>query len=342
MTEVEPFTDKALANVLPDAMIVLDNQANIIWWNLEAKKLFPIRYEKHKNSHINTLLNKSDFDFKIAKQITAPIEISLVGKPPVRISVSLIPYIQDQYLLLAQNITHVYHLEKMRQDFLANVSHELRTPLTVIHGYLETLLEQETEQIKPLKPIFLQMNHQSVRMERLVNDLLLLSRLEVDTPDGHNFQPVAIAPMLRGICRDAETFSLNKQHNIICDIDKNLMVYGVEDELRSAFSNIVINAVKYTPEKGKIHVEWVQENNRAIMRVTDTGIGIAKEHIPRLTERFYRVDRARSRASGGTGLGLAIVKHVLLRHRAKLKITSTLGEGSTFSCIFPGKSIVLR
>jgi len=341
-TELEHTTDRALANVLPDAIVGLDDNAKILWWNLEAKKLFFLNQEKHKNIHINTLLDKNSFDFELAKQITAPIELTLPDRPKVRISVSLIPYVNNQFLLLAKNITHIYHLEKMRQDFLANVSHELRTPLTVIHGYLETLLEQHSEHAKPLQTIFLQMHHQSIRMERLVNDLLLLSRLEVDAPDGHNFQAIAVAPLLAGICRDAKTYSAAQNHDIICEIDNDLMIYGVEDELRSAFSNLVINAVKYTPEKGRIFVRWWQENNKALMRVTDSGIGIAREHIPRLTERFYRVDRARSRASGGTGLGLAIVKHVLIRHRAKLKITSTLTKGSDFTCIFPGKSIVLK
>jgi two-component system, OmpR family, phosphate regulon sensor histidine kinase PhoR len=341
-TTVENVTDKTLANILPDAMIALDANAKILWWNVEAKKLFFLEHTIHDNAHINTLLDKKTFNFSLAKQITAPIELTLPDRPKVHISVSLIPYVNQQFLLLAQNITHVYHLEKMRQDFLANVSHELRTPLTVIHGYLEILLEQKANKNTSLQSIFLQMHHQSIRMERLVNDLLLLSRLEVDAPDGHNFQAIAVAPLLMSICDDARTYSANKHHEIICDFDQNLIIYGIEDELRSAFSNLVINAVKYTPAKGRIYVHWWQEHNQALMRVTDTGIGIASDHIPRVTERFYRVDRARSRASGGTGLGLAIVKHVLLRHRAKLDITSELGKGSQFTCIFPGKSIVLE
>jgi two-component system phosphate regulon sensor histidine kinase PhoR len=223
-------------------------------------------------------------------------------------------------------------LERMRQDFVANVSHELRTPLTVLHGYLETLMEQTKNASK--KKIFEQMQAQTSRMERLVEDLLLLSRLEADTPKEENFKFVDVVSLLQQITKDAEALSANRNHQIFLTADSRVKILGFENELRSVFSNLIFNAVNYTPDQGVIDIRWYHDNQHAIFSVKDSGIGIAPEHLPRITERFYRVDRDRSRSSGGTGLGLAIVKHVLLRHDAQLKIESTPGKGSCFSCVF--------
>ncbi|KPJ68007.1 MAG: ATPase [Coxiella sp. DG_40] len=225
-------------------------------------------------------------------------------------------------------------LEKMRRDFVANVSHELRTPLTVIHGYLETLLEQEYDDAKPWQKIFTQMYQQTTRMENIIEDLLLLSRLESEEK-GQDQKKVIIAQMLRSIYEEAQVLSGESNHHFHLNIDFHLAIYGNKEELRSMISNIIYNAVKYTPANGHIYIDWHRDKNKAYLSIQDTGIGIAQKHIPRLTERFYRVDKARSRASGGTGLGLAIVKHVLLRHNAQLKIASELGKGSTFTCVFP-------
>ncbi len=232
-------------------------------------------------------------------------------------------------------VAHIQHLERMRQDFVANVSHELRTPLTVVHGYLETLLEQEELNKEALKTIFLQMQQQTNRMVNLVENLLLLSRLEHDDLNGQIQQPIPIANLLSLICTEAKQLSNKEDHQIHLEADPALKLMGVEDELRSLFSNIIFNAVKYTPARGEIYVRWYQLKNKAYFTVCDSGIGIAAKHIPRLTERFYRVDKARSRASGGTGLGLAIAKHVLIRHDGKLNIKSQVGKGSAFSCVFP-------
>ncbi len=231
-------------------------------------------------------------------------------------------------------LKRVQHLEKMRQDFVANVSHELRTPLTVIHGYLETLLKEFKDNAH-LEKIFSQMFQQSIRMERLVEDLLLLSRLETDTPNQEDFKPIAVATLLPSIINDAKALSGEENHRITLKADKNLKILGLENELISAFSNLIFNAVNYTPSAGKVEVHWFRDEQYAYFKVSDTGIGIAPEHIERITERFYRVDRDRSRKSGGTGLGLAIVKHILIRHGAKLKIKSVLDEGSCFTCVFP-------
>lgn len=236
-------------------------------------------------------------------------------------------------------INHIQHLERIRQDFVANVSHELRTPLTVMHGYLEILLGQMTEE-HPWQKIFLQMQQQTARMENLVENLLLLSRLESGVDNKTMKQPIAVAKMLLTISKEAEQLSGEALHTITLEADEQLLLRGIEQELHSLFSNIIFNAIKYTPAQGHIAIRWYYENNKAYFEVQDTGIGIAPKHLPRITERFYRVDKDRSRASGGTGLGLAIAKHVLIRHNGKLTVTSELGHGTTFTCIFPKKNLV--
>lgn len=232
-------------------------------------------------------------------------------------------------------------VEKMRQDFVANVSHELRTPLTVILGFTEIMLDQNPPELAPWRDILQQMHDQGQRMEALVNDLLLLSRLETSPIEENDYIPVDVGSILQQIGKDAKTLSGDRQHKIHIDADDNLKITGFDNELRSAFSNLIYNAVNYSPDGGDIWVKWYSEEDKACLSVKDTGIGIAKEHIPRLTERFYRVDKARSREQGGTGLGLAIVKHVLMRHHGHLTIKSVEDQGSEFTCIFD-KIVCLR
>lgn len=228
---------------------------------------------------------------------------------------------------------HINQLERVRSDFVANVSHELRTPLTVLRGYLETFMQKED--VKAYKTIFEQMYQHSVRMENIIDELLLLSRLESEETSQEQQSDLNIPIMLETLAEDARRFSGVKQHIITLQAEPNLHMQGTEGELKSLFSNLIINAVKYTPEHGNIAIQWFEKDNVIVFAVTDTGIGIAEEHIPRLTERFYRVDKARSRESGGTGLGLAIAKHVLMRHHGELSIESEPGKGSTFTCRFP-------
>lgn len=231
---------------------------------------------------------------------------------------------------------HIEHLERVRRDFIANVSHELRTPLTVIRGYLESLLHQDHDGTTQWKKIFLQMYQHCARMENLIDDLLLLSHLETDELESEIQKKIDVPRLLKSLCFDAKNISADKNHIIQLNSDPKLYLDGVEEELKSLFSNIIINAVKYTKPGGRIDIRWYRdEEGHPIFSVQDTGIGIAEEHIPRITERFYRVDKARSRESGGTGLGLAIAKHVLIRHKAQLKIESELNVGSTFTCVFP-------
>ena len=230
---------------------------------------------------------------------------------------------------------HIHQLERIRRDFVANVSHELRTPLTVIRGYLETILQEQSDFPDEYQPIFEQMYQHSVRMENIIGDLLLLSRLESEDPHQEpDREQVKVADLLQTICQDARDLSRDKGHVVELEADAELMIEGVTDELKSLFSNLIVNAVKYTPADGHITVRWYADKGQAVFSVTDTGIGIAQKYIPRVTERFYRVDKARSRDSGGTGLGLAIAKHVLMRHNATLDIDSELGQGSTFRCCF--------
>ncbi|HLB43154.1 MAG TPA: ATP-binding protein [Gammaproteobacteria bacterium] len=237
---------------------------------------------------------------------------------------------------------YIKHLEQVRSDFVANVSHELRTPLTVIQGYLETLIKNKYPDKKTLNKIFVQMYQHSVRMGDIIEDLLLLAHLEGEDHPSDEKNGIIIADILKTIKMDAKNLSGEKKHKITLKADAHVLMNGSESELRSLFSNIIVNAIKYTPHAGRIAIEWGRDKQGCgIFRVSDTGIGIAKEHLPRLTERFYRVDKARSRERGGTGLGLAIVKHVIIRHGGQLEIESIPDKGSTFTCIFPAERITI-
>ena len=228
---------------------------------------------------------------------------------------------------------HIDALERMRKDFVANVSHELRTPLTVMMGYLELLLQQNT--FSPEQYDYLEKVHQQTnRMQKIIEDLLFLSHIELEQVASGSRKIVPVASLLQQVQQNLESLAQKKQQQLSLSVDSELTLLGNADELYSLFANIISNAIKYTGENGVIQVRWFQRDNQAIFEVSDTGIGIAAEHIPRLTERFYRVDKGRSRQTGGTGLGLAIAKHLLLRHRGQLQIRSELGRGSVFSCLF--------
>ncbi len=232
--------------------------------------------------------------------------------------------------------THIEHLERVRRDFIANVSHELRTPLTVIHGYLETLLKENNHTTPLHQKIFTQMYQHSIRMETIIDDLLLLARLENEDEPHHSCSRIDISAMLHALHLDFKMICRKKKQKIHLHADSRVFLEGSDDELKSLFSNLIINAIKYTPDKGQIDISWyADEQGNGIFCVKDNGIGIAADDIPRITERFYRVDKSRSRESGGTGLGLAIAKHVLVKHHGHLQIESTPQQGSTFTCLFP-------
>ena len=326
--------EQLLAEALPDGIILLDENNGIQWWNTVAGQLLGLN-ESHGCLNIKAVVPDQEFHKKLKQSDSDVLELQAPNNSNLYLSIHWRPYVNHRRLLIVQDITHTRRLEKMRQEFIANVSHELRTPLTVFHGYLELLLDKPEIGSEPLAAILQQMSEQNIRMGDLVNDLLLLSRLESNEPDAKKQKTVAVAQLIKSICDDAKAVSGKKNHSFAVTLDETLEIEGSKEELRSAFSNIVVNAVRYTPAKGTITVRWYQDNEGAHFEVTDTGMGIAAKHIAHITERFYRVDKARSREEGGTGLGLAIVKHVLLRHHGELTVHSKVNKGSTFRCSFP-------
>ncbi|MDX1297954.1 MAG: phosphate regulon sensor histidine kinase PhoR [Pseudomonas sp.] len=327
---------------LKDAVIMLDRDGNLEWWNIAAEKLLGLKTPQDSGQQITNLLRDPRFiDYFENHNYNEPLELPSPVANHLRLQFHITRYGNREHLMLVRDVTRLHQLEQMRKDFVANVSHELRTPLTVISGYLETLLDN-VEEVNPrwLRALQ-QMQQQGGRMQNLLNDLLLLAKLEATDYPSDN-QPVAVDLLLLSIKNDALALSGERHHRISLEADPHLKLKGSETELRSAFSNLVFNAVKYTPDEGEIHVRWWSDEQGAHLSVQDTGLGIEGKHLPRLTERFYRVDSSRASNTGGTGLGLAIVKHVLLRHRARLDIASQLGKGSTFTCHFPTLQMVRR
>ncbi|QMV63210.1 phosphate regulon sensor histidine kinase PhoR [Pseudomonas berkeleyensis] len=327
---------------LKDAVVMLDSQGNLEWWNRAAETLLGLKTPQDSGQPIANLVRDPRFkDYFERGNYADALEIPSPVSDRRRLQVHITQYGNREHLLLVRDVTRLHQLEQMRKDFVANVSHELRTPLTVISGYLETLLDN-VEAVNPrwLRPLQ-QMQQQGARMQTLLNDLLLLAKLEATDYPSDN-QPVAVDLMLLSIKNDAQALSAAQDHRITLEADSHLKLKGSEAELRSAFSNLVFNAVKYTPAGGEIHIRWWGNEEGAHLSVQDSGIGIEAKHLPRLTERFYRVDSSRASNTGGTGLGLAIVKHVLLRHRGHLGIVSELGRGSTFTCHFAPAQVVQR
>jgi len=326
---------------MPDATVVLGAANDIEWWNDAASRVLGLRYPQDTGQPITNLVRHPDFhqllegeDFSRTAQFPAP------SRDNVMLAVSIIPYGNNQRLMVARDITRLHLLEQMRRDFIANVSHELRTPLTVIMGYVETLQDGDDECARQWARELQAMQQQSSRMQHIVSDLLLLSRLETDQGRRED-QEVDVPAMLEMLREDALVLSQGR-HTIALEAERALWLKGSRNELRSALSNLIYNAVRYTPDGGPIDIRWYRDDAGAHFEVQDTGIGVAPQHIPRLTERFYRVDVGRSREMGGTGLGLAIVKHVLMRHDAELRIESEVGKGSTFAFDFPPALVDIR
>lgn len=320
---------------LKDAVIMLDSDGNLEWWNPAAERLLGLKKPQDTGHPVTNLVRHPSFKEYFDKgRHEEPLELSSPVNDRLWLQITITRYGNSEHLMVVRDITRLHQLEQMRKDFVANVSHELRTPLTVIAGYLETMLEH-TDEMPPRWPRALnQMNQQAGRMQHLLNDLLLLAKLEATSPPT-NAQSVAVATLLSTIKADAQALSAERNHRITLEADPTLLLKGSESELRSAFSNLVFNAVKYTPDDGEVHIRWWCNEHGAHLAVQDSGIGIESKHLPRLTERFYRVDSSRASNTGGTGLGLAIVKHVLLRHQGRLDVNSTPGRGSIFTCHFP-------
>jgi two-component system phosphate regulon sensor histidine kinase PhoR len=320
---------------LPDAAVVLNSQDEIEWANTAAREVLGLK-KSDKGQRIPNLIRFPEFtqflkanDYSQHITILSPINSSMV------LDIKIVTYGRGLRLLIAHDVTQLKKMERMRKDFVANVSHELRTPLTVLKGYLETLTDFDAG-LSPLHTTsFEQMLQQTERMQHLVDDLLLLTRLETQQKKS---DCVDIPQLLKQICQEGEYLASVKQR-IELSLETDAKITGNEQELRSAFTNLVVNALKYSAEETLVKVRWHQQTDKVCMSVEDKGEGIALSDIPRVTERFYRVDVKRSRKLSGTGLGLAIVKHVLVRHDAQLQIVSELGKGSCFRCEFPQKRV---
>ena len=324
---------------MPDATVVLRTSGEIEWFNEAAGRLLGLRAPQDIGQRIMNLVRHPIFTQHFrAQRFGDSVEFPAPDDENMILAVSVVPYGKEQLLLVARDNTRLHKLEQVRRDFVANVSHELRTPLTVISGFLETLADFPRIDSKDRKHALQLMSQQTARMQHIVDDLLLLSRLETDQRPVR-LEQVAVPDLLATTVDEAKTLS-GGRHDIRIEMERDLHLHGNPEELRSAFTNLVSNAVRYSPEGGTITIRWFADARGAHFQVQDTGVGIAEHDIPRLTERFYRVDTARSRQSGGTGLGLAIVKHVLERHAATLEISSVLGAGSTFSCDFPSSEIL--
>jgi len=327
---------------MPDATVVLTEDDHIEWFNAAAKRYLGLQSKQDVGQRIDNLIRHSRFsEFLASGDFSEPLEMLSPLDSEQHLSFRVVPYGNNQKLLVVRDISRIKRLERMRSDFVANVSHELRTPLTVISGYLENMAMDDGVESAQWDKCLHQMQGQTQRMTRLVEDLLMLSRLEDEEKTAVR-DPVAVSALLSSLIEDARVLSGDRQHSISLEADDSLWLRGSEKELGSAFSNLLFNAVQYTPEKGHITLRWYRDGDVACFEVCDDGIGIAIKHVHRLTERFYRVDAGRSREHGGTGLGLAIVKHVLDRHEAWLGIESQPGKGSVFRCVFSSKLLMQR
>ncbi|NCA68701.1 MAG: phosphate regulon sensor histidine kinase PhoR [Sphingobacteriia bacterium] len=332
------------ANAFPDALVVLDKLHSIEWANPAAASLMNIHWpEDDGRALVELFTHPSLSDFLQSNEYQRPLDINPVHNRAIMLSLRIAPFGErkKQRLVVGRDITKIYHLNMIRRDFVANASHELRTPLTVIGGFLETLTSAQATPPQHRRPLTL-MHNQTERMRSIIEDLLTLSRLEMDERvEEQNTVKVDVPDELHLILQEAQALSHGRRVFTV-DIDEELLLIGNEREIRSALSNIIFNAVKHTPAGTHVRVRWSSGIDGPEFRVTDDGPGIASQHLPRLTERFYRVDKARSRESGGTGLGLAIVKHILSRHGGILLIASELGQGSSFTCVFPSSRAVRR
>ncbi|RUO69864.1 two-component system sensor histidine kinase PhoR [Pseudidiomarina sediminum] len=328
------------SEAIPDAAIVFRHDGGLIWCNKLGQFYFGLKWPGDTGIRLSNLIRHPEFlsylqkgDFSESMYLPSPV------REEIELEVRIMPYSDDQYLLMARDVTQVRQLEQMRKDFVANVSHELKTPLTVMQGYLEMMADD----VSAMPPALLQkavadMNGQSTRMRNLVDQLLSLSR--IDSARGDIFERVVAVPeLLKRLHHDAERLNADKQHQLNFEIAAESM-YGREDELRSVFSNLITNAIHYTPAGGTIKVRWHKVGDHMEFSVADTGPGIPAEHIPRLTERFYRIDKDRNSSKGGSGLGLAIVKQAVDHHHCKLNIDSIVGKGTTFTVRVPEELIV--
>lgn len=327
------------ASALPDGVVVLDSIDKIEWCNPAAEAQLGLSLTQDIGQPIYYLLRQEEFiSYLQNKDFSEPTRLKSSRNLDVLLEIVLIPFGTKQKLLISRDITKIERLDLMRRDFIANVSHELRTPLTVVGGFLETMMDMPNGVPEASRGYFDLMLEQTGRMRALIEDLLTLSQLE-NSANPQAESEINVEQLINMIMNEGNSISQHK-HTITADIDVGLNLIGATEELHSAFGNLVTNAIRYTPKGGEIKLSWRLHHDEAIFSVADTGIGIDQKHLDRLTERFYRVDRSRSRETGGTGLGLSIVKHILTRHQARLEVSSDLGIGSVFNAIFPAVRIV--
>ena len=328
------------AEAVPDAVVVLQNDLSIVWCNQLALKVLGLQWPMDHGQRLDNLIREPKFAKYMHKgEFDDALELDNGHTIEQVLEFRVMPYASTQLMVVVRDVTRLKQLEQMRKDFVANVSHELRTPLTVVSGYLEMMDSDMMPPPAMWDKAQKTMLEQCKRMDSLVSQLLSLSRIE-GARRQDNDKAINVPQLLGYIHTEANSINQDKGHTLIFDVDATLDIKGSEDELRSAFSNLVFNAIHYTKPGGKVTVCWKRENGKACFIVTDNGDGIAPEHINRLTERFYRVDKARSRTTGGSGLGLAITKHVLTRHDSRLNITSEVGKGSCFSFEFSIDKVV--
>lgn len=335
---LERFHDASQA--MPDGVLYLSDSDTIEWINVRAEQHFGLDRNHDLGAPVTNLVRQPEFvRYLSSAHYDEPLVMASGRRSGLTLQVQIVPFGDDQKMVLSRDISQIEKLETMRRDFVANVSHELRTPLTVVGGFLETLVDglddfEREDAVRFLKLAL----EQSTRMRRLIDDLLTLSALETGAPAPAEERIDAVA-LVHEVAHDAELLSAGR-HTVTLKVEGDGVLLGSAKEIHSAFANLAANAVRYTPDGGRIELAWRIGEGGAEFSVSDTGIGIDPEHIPRLTERFYRVDRGRSRETGGTGLGLAIVKHILTRHQAALHITSELGKGSVFTVRIPPARLV--
>lgn len=323
-------------SALPEGVAILDEADRIEWCNPLAEQHFGLDGVRDVGQQITYLARQPEFvQYLAVRDFSEPLVLRGARHDGLTLSIKLISYSANKKLLISRDITSFERIETMRRDFVANVSHELRTPLTVVNGFVETMSDMPKLDNDMARRALHLMGEQTQRMERLVNDLLTLSKLD-NALNALQEETVQVPTLLHTLHEEGLSLSGGK-HALKLETESDCNLLGNTEELRSAFGNLISNAIRYTPQGGEIVLRWQEKDGQPIFSVQDSGLGIASQHIPRLTERFYRVDHSRSRETGGTGLGLAIVKHVTIRHQARLEITSDEGKGSTFSIVFPAK-----
>lgn len=317
------------------AFIMINKKGNLDWWNLASEKLLGLQYPKDRNQSVTNLIRDPQFaDYFHRENYTQTLKIKAPGDNQRVLEFQIALFGEHERLMIVRDITQLQRLESMRKDFVGNVSHELGTPITVIKGYLEAIVDNMEDLDPKWQNPMRQMRQQAIRMENIVRDLLTLASLETETVSREQDQ-IDLKALFLEIEHDSQQMFADKSHEFSIDCEDDLIFTGKRSEMYSAISNLVVNAAKYTPAHGKIQLTAKKMKKSLLIAVVDNGAGIESKHIPRLTERFYRVDGSRSSDTGGTGLGLAIVKHILARHNGELLIESEVGKGSKFTCKLP-------